>query len=564
MKADWLHKPFRNDIKQLSLKPVLLICFIVFLLSAGFYAGERFLFSGDYKILRDQTAQTAENFKSPETVTLTKAKLLAEMTELRALRSDYSEWYVAPNGNLNGKGTTANPWDLATALAGGPSGKEIKPGDVVWLRGGIYKGAFTSRVKGKSDLPVNFRQYPGEYAVIDKREAGREAAALAVRAPYVWFWDFEVTNSFSDRSSNDPNGEVNPWRGSGINIWAPNTKYINLIVRDNGHGFGLWNEEGGTEIYGCLIFNNGNNKKEHGVYGHNAQGTQTIAENIIFNNAGYGLHVYANSPKSKLSGFDISGNTVFNNGAISPEDQAADQILVGGVVGSPASRIALRENFVYTAPDAPRVKNRGVRLGYEDTENLDASLVNNYIVSRVPLKILWWKSIEARGNTIVSDKSVEIELPENFDAAGYRLDSNRFFGKARQVFKVSQKKASYDFEPSGSASQLSTMLSGQPEIFIRANKYEKGRAMLVIYNPGMKESVTVELRSFLRKGDNFEIRDAQNYFDDPVMQSVYDGGDVLLPMKGKRTTPPLGETSQMPSHTNTDVGVFLIRKIVRK
>src|SRR5688572_123736 len=42
--------------------------------------------------------------------------------------------YVTPGGSSSGDGTAANPWNLATALAG--AGGRIRPGDTVWVRGG--------------------------------------------------------------------------------------------------------------------------------------------------------------------------------------------------------------------------------------------------------------------------------------------------------------------------------------------------------------------------------------------------------------------------------------------
>ena len=68
----------------------------------------------------------------------------------------------------------------------------------------------------------------------------------------------------------------------------------------------------------------------------------------FLNGAGYGFHIYANSPKSSLSGFQIEGNAIFSNGALTLDDQVADQVLVGGVSGVPAERITLRQNSSIT------------------------------------------------------------------------------------------------------------------------------------------------------------------------------------------------------------------------
>jgi hypothetical protein len=510
-------------------------------------------------------------FANYQNSTLSPAEILNEMEAKGWLKKNYSERFVSLEGQPNGLGTIDSPIDLVTALTGGKGKSTIKAGDIVWLRGGRYVGSFTVKIAGKPDAPIHFRQYPGERAVLDKSEAIRETATLNVRSPYVWFWDFEITNTFSNRQRLDNTGKLNPWRGSGINVWAANTKYINLIIHDNGHGFGLWNEEGGTEIYGCLIFNNGNNKKEHGIYAHNKIGTQTIANNLIFNNAGYGLHVYANSTKSSTNGFDIENNAVFNNGSLMLEDQVADQILVGSVEGVPSERILIRGNAVYNFPDAPTSKNRGVRLGYRDKENKDVKIQNNLIVSKVPLKILWWQLVETTGNTIVtSGKSVEIETPTGIDFSNYKFASNNYLTRdsKKTVFVLNntktdlnewQSKLKYDAIENFDKNELNSKLSFQ--IFLNANKYDNSLANLVIYNAEKTSDVSVELKSFFKDGESFEIRDAQNYFDKPVLSGVYNGKPIQLKMNADKITLPIGKTEQIPMHTGSDFAVFVIRKI---
>jgi len=379
--------------------------------------------------------------------TRTRKEVLFEMRTNGWIDENYSEWFVSPNGLPSASGKFNSPIDLETALRGSNKNISVRPGDVVWLRGGIYRGSYTVKIGGSSLRPIHIRQYPGERAILDKSSVGRKVGALNVRSSYVWFWDFEVANSFLDRQRLDPDGRLNPWRGSGINVWASNTKYINLIIHDNGHGIGIWNEDGDTEIYGCLIFNNGNNKKEHGIYAHNKTGTDRIANNIIFNNSGYGLHIYANSVKSSINGFDIDNNTIFENGALTNEDQVADQILVGGVKGVPARRIHLLGNVVYTNPEAKSRKSRGIRLGYRHQENADVKLEDNLVVGKIPLRILWWDSVEACRNTIISlGRGIEIRTPANPKYSNYTFAQNTVLsnGKTDRYFVLNGKKMRFD------------------------------------------------------------------------------------------------------------------------
>src|SRR4029077_3105680 len=73
--------------------------------------------------------------------------------------------YAAPGGTSGGSGSATRPWDLPTALAGGAG--LLHPGDTVWLRGGSYRGTFTSALTGTPAAPIVVRAYPGERAVLD-------------------------------------------------------------------------------------------------------------------------------------------------------------------------------------------------------------------------------------------------------------------------------------------------------------------------------------------------------------------------------------------------------------
>lgn len=500
----------------------------------------------------------------------TRKEVLLEMRTNGWLDGNYSEWFVSPQGVPSGSGKIDSPVDLETAFVGGNKSLLIKPGDVVWLRGGIYRGSYTVKIGGTSERPIHIRQYPGERAILDKSSASRKVGALNVRSSYVWFWDFEVANSFRDRQRLDSDGRLNPWRGSGINVWAANTKYINLVIHDNGHGIGVWNEDGDVEIYGCLIFNNGNNKKEHGIYAHNKTGTHRIANNIVFNNSGYGLHIYADSVKRSINGFDIENNTIFENGSLMNEDQVADQILVGGVEGVPAGRIRLLGNVVYTNPEAKSGKSRGIRLGYRHQKNSDVKLLDNLVIGKIPLKILWWDSVEACRNTIISlGRSIEIKTPANLDYSNYTFAQNTVLsnGKTDRYFVLNGEKTLFDqwhrqinYGVCHRTFGSDVTSDSSQRVFVNQNKYDKTRAYVTIYNGDRIGDVSVDLSGFLEEGKMFDVWDVQNYFGEPVLSGVYDGKPIQLPLAGEKMTPPIGETEQIPVHTGIDFSVFVVQK----
>src|SRR5207237_5535605 len=62
-----------------------------------------------------------------------------------------TQHYVAPDGSRSGDGSIIRPWDLQTALSQPSS---VRPGDIIWLRGGSYYGEYASRLTGTESAPI--------------------------------------------------------------------------------------------------------------------------------------------------------------------------------------------------------------------------------------------------------------------------------------------------------------------------------------------------------------------------------------------------------------------------
>jgi hypothetical protein len=75
-------------------------------------------------------------------------------------------------------------------------------------------------------------------------------------------------------------------------------------------------------------------------------------------------------------------------------------------------------------------------------------------------------------------------------------------------------------------------------VVVRANKFERGRANIAVFNWARQASVSVDLSDVLRSGDRFEIRHVQRYFGAPVVQGTYGGGSVQLPMPSVQPPTP--------------------------
>src|SRR5437016_11122256 len=64
---------------------------------------------------------------------------------LFAVGAGATDFYVSPNGSANGNGSINSPWDLQTALL---QPAAVRPGDVIWMRGGTYAGNYYSGLNG--------------------------------------------------------------------------------------------------------------------------------------------------------------------------------------------------------------------------------------------------------------------------------------------------------------------------------------------------------------------------------------------------------------------------------
>ena len=493
----------------------------------------------------------------------------ARTDTLTLLSARGREWYVAPGGTANARGTLESPWDLQTALAHGPSGSEIKPGDTVWLRGGRYAGAFVSTLKGTREAPVIVRAYAGERALIDRAGVGHsKQPALKVRGSWVWFWGLELTNSHPDRARKSPYDQRDePWRGSGADVYAPEVKFINTVFHDNGHG--VWDKQDGTEISGCLFYYNGNNKREHALYVGNGAGTKLIADNIVFSQGGYGILAHSNSTSSAQKGLHLEGNVVFNNGLLTADDQTTGNIQVGGVRGVSAERVRVSNNYVYNSGANAASKSNGIRLGYEDASNADARVLDNYVVARAPFRVWWWRAVEFQGNTVCSrEETFELRLPEGANPSAYLWDFNTYFGASAERPTFVRDSRAYDFarwqKATGFDAHSRFEQNGRPvgtKVFVRPNRYEAGRAHVVVFNWEGLARVEADLGGVLKPGAEFEVLDAQNYFGGAVLRGRYDGSAVPLPLNLKQVAPPVGNVERAPAHTAPEFAVFVVRQL---
>jgi hypothetical protein len=394
-------------------------------------------------------------------------------------------FYASPKGTATNPGSQTRPLDLATALsASGP----VRPGDVVWLRGGVYNGAFHSELTGKPGAFIVVAQYPGERAVLDGASIPNQPPVLRVDGAYTVYWGFEVTNS-------SPH-EADLARGAGVDVFGAYTKFINLVVHDTGNGFGVWTPALGAEVYGNLIFESGWDSEDrghgHSIYVQNDTPAKRIVDNILFDGHSFGIHGYTEA--GQIDNLHLEGNISFNHGTRARNSGPKANILVGGrkVAKSPV----LVSNYGYYPEGST---GRDADLGYI-AGCADAALTDNYFAGGVPVLLTHCTGARMQGNTLIG--AVDGLLPAQFPHNSY----------------------------------LSTKPT-ESKVFVRANRYQRGRAQIAIFNWERRPSVQIDLsRTGLRQGERFEIRDVRNFFGEPLAAGAFEQRPIDLPL-GKMRWP---------------------------
>ena len=465
-----------------------------------------------------------------------------------AVRQGY---YAAPDGSSSADGSYARPWTLATALGGGNG--SVQPGDTVWLRGGTYRGAFTSTLTGLSGAPIVVRQYPGERAIIDG--AGDSRSTFRVNGEHSVFWGFEVTYSDPQRSFPAYTRHARP--NTVVNS-ANHTRFINLVIHDGGVAFYNYPSAYDVEIAGCIIYNNGwqgtDRGHGHALYLKSNVGPVIARDNVMFNQYGYGIHIYTNAGGGSLNNIQLEGNVAFNNGTLSTNSTSSN-ILIGGEVA--ARSIVLRDNMTYFSPG---VSGSNVKIGYGAVRNGDVVVEGNHAVGgSTVLEVRYWSSASVASNTLVGAARVV----DVVSSGGQQWSSNMHHRDPGST-SWRHSSASYTFSGwrsatgLGSSDQGSSSTPSGTRVVVRRNPYEAGRANITVYNWARQGSVSADLSGILTVGDRYSVYNVLDLAQ-PVSTGTYGGGSITLPLNVVPAVTAIGGSSRAPS-TDVEFTTFIVTK----
>lgn len=235
-------------------------------------------------------------------------------------------WWVDPKGDDANEGTAEKPFKtISKAIV------QVEAGDVVNVRAGTYIEHLVLKKPGEEGKPIILSCAPdalGKVKVTPSKEyveKNPSGAVITVQgARHVWINGLVIEGPLGRPET--PKSEMYgangiTWSGgAGIGCRATNNVVYGNVhcgLKEMGHR--------GTKILmeGNVIFENGTLGTDHGIYCPSDD--LTINGNVIFNNAGFGIHSYS-SPKrqvitrnlcigNKSCGIILAGseNKVFHN-----------------------------------------------------------------------------------------------------------------------------------------------------------------------------------------------------------------------------------------------------------
>jgi len=225
-----------------------------------------------------------------------------------------------------------------------------------------------------------------------------------------------------------------------------------------------------------------------------------------------------------------------------------------------ADNDTVTNNMVYYSPGVTS-SNGNVRIGYSTTANGTAVFRNNYIVGGTQaLDVGYWSSLTAQSNTVVAP-SIVLTQHDASSSSKQRWSGDLYYrdptARAWQLGGTSYTFANWE-TAAGATDQASASLPSAPQVFVRPNRYESGRATVVIYNWPLQSAVAVDLSGIVRVGNRYEVRNVQNIFGAPVASGTYGGGTISIPMGGVAPPQPIGGSFQPLHQTGPNFDVFVV------
>ena len=395
--------------------------------------------------------------------------LVVVLSLLAAGPLEAAEWYAGPQGKVAGKGTRETPW-----------GSRIGPGRAASARPRRYALAAGGNLSssqsqiGHAGYVVQLKGQEAKPIRVRAEPAARVTidGALSVQAPSDWLWISDLEFVIAENST------------------------MPRRIAEGGSSPGSYGRPWG----GLNVFSGRGCKYIHLVIHDTAQGISfwsgatdnEIYGCIIYDNGweapdrGHGHAIYTQNEKGLKTIADciMTGGYGFSLHAYgSPRAFVNHYLAVGNIVyrsgpfliggGRPSRDIRVFDNFLYRAD---------MQIGYSAASNEDCQIRDNLIVNG-GLSIKNYRHVVKEGNQVISS------------------DVPRPAGPARVV--------------------------------VRPSRYDPRRANVAIFNWPKGPAVELRPDKFLQPGDLYRLMDPRNFFGRPVLQGVYEGKPIRVPVDGE-------------------------------
>lgn len=497
-----------------------------------------------------------------------------------------NSWYVSTNGSASGDGSINNPWNITTAIKNNTvaanSNHVIQAGDTIYLRDGEYgtgsNSVFIATLQGSPGNPVTIKGFPNERPKIN-------GGLTTTGGNWIDIMGFEIYNSYTNRTSDSG------VRWPGLSLDGHGCRAINMVVHDTGQpGIASWGKVmGDTEdqVYGNIVWGNGiysldpgfapGTPRGDGFYMQNTNGVRNIVDNILCRNLTFGIKTYGE--QGQANGFNYRGNVMFGNGT--------REFLILGI-HFPVTNFVYDGNYLYTFKEntQPSLQGEFPVPPVSDFNNYNARVANSVFASEAGFdfnylnEIHAWSVLTHTNNTYIQS-TTNSTWKNNFvfweidptNVVSYNINRDTFYGNktsagldgwrydhARRTFAQIQ---GLGYELNGS---YITNLPATNIIVLRTNKYEVGRAHLIVYNYLSNLTASVNISSVgLSSGQPFSVQDVQNYYGSPVYSGVYNplSPTITIPLDGTNVTPLIGTITNFSEagpnvHTPITFNTFVI------
>ncbi|HEX2967687.1 MAG TPA: SwmB domain-containing protein [Bacteroidales bacterium] len=198
-----------------------------------------------------------------------------------------TSWYISPSGNDNNNGSISAPFFTLNK-----AWSSARAGDIIYVRGGLYKYDSRQNLTGKSGTAsdtIRIWSYPGERPVFTKSSSfttpSWPVCLIYVKANYIHIKGIEVAY-FTQKTSTI-------WYGIAVQ-GSNNNKFEMINSHHNGHGMVIRDESNHNLVLNCDFHDNFDPLTQGDAYG-NADGLEVGYQSSSMENKIVGCRLWHNS-----------------------------------------------------------------------------------------------------------------------------------------------------------------------------------------------------------------------------------------------------------------------------